>query len=332
MRAMQLKAPAPIEQKPLELVNLPDPEPGQGEIRLAVKVCGLCHTDLHITEGELSPHQPHIVPGHQIVGVVDRCGDGVTAFKLGDRAGVPWLYHTDQTCHYCQNGTENLCEHGLFTGYDVNGGYAQYHIVSEEFAYHLPDGFEDVQAAPLLCAGVIGFRALRLAEVKPGSRVGMYGFGASAHICIQVARHWGCEVYAFSRGQHHRDLALKLGAKWAGPSDEELPVKLDSAIIFAPAGGLVIDALKGLDKGGTLALAGIYMTQIPPIDYNLIYGERTIRSVANSTRQDAIDLLKLAAEIPIQTEVELFELADLNEALARLKNGAINGAAAVKIG
>jgi propanol-preferring alcohol dehydrogenase len=272
------------------------------------------------------------VPGHQIVGVVDRCGEGVSTFKAGDRAGVPWLYHTDQTCHYCQNGTENLCEHGLFTGYDVNGGYAQYHIVSEEFAYHLPDGFEDVQAAPLLCAGVIGFRALRQAEVKPGSRVGMYGFGASAHICIQVARHWGCEVYAFSRGQHHRDLALKLGAKWAGPSDEELPVKLDSAIIFAPAGGLVIDALKALDKGGTLALAGIYMSQIPPIDYNLIYGERTIRSVANSTRQDAIDLLKLAAEIPIQTEVELFELADLNEALARLKNGAINGAAAVKIG
>ena len=332
MRAMQLKAPASIEQKPLELVELPDPEPGRGEIRLAVKVCGLCHTDLHITEGELPPHQPHIVPGHQIVGVVDRCGEGGSAFKPGDRAGVPWLYHTDQTCHYCLNGTENLCEHGLFTGYDVNGGYAQYHIVSQEFAYHLPDGFEDVQAAPLLCAGVIGFRALRLAEVKPGSRVGMYGFGASAHICIQVARHWGCEVYAFSRGQHHRDLALKLGAKWAGPSDEELPVKLDSAIIFAPAGGLVIDALKALDKGGTLALAGIYMSQIPPIDYNLIYGERTIRSVANSTRQDAIDLLKLAAEIPIQTEVELFELADLNEALARLKNGTINGAAAVKIG
>ena len=217
MRAMQLKAPASIEQKPLELVELPDPEPGRGEIRLAVKVCGLCHTDLHITEGELPPHQPHIVPGHQIVGVVDRCGEGVSAFKPGDRAGVPWLYHTDQTCHYCLNGTENLCEHGLFTGYDVNGGYAQYHIVSQEFAYHLPDGFEDVQAAPLLCAGVIGFRALRLAEVKPGSRVGMYGFGASAHICIQVARHWGCEVYAFSRCQHHRDLALNWTARLSLP-------------------------------------------------------------------------------------------------------------------
>ncbi len=331
MRAMQLKAPAPIEQKPLQLVELPDPEPGRGEIRLAVKVCGLCHTDLHITEGELTPHQPHIVPGHQIVGVVDHCGAGVSHFKPGDRAGVPWLYHTDQTCHYCRKGTENLCEHARFTGYDVNGGYAQYHIVPEDFAYHLPEGFEDVQAAPLLCAGVIGFRALRLAEVKPGSRVGLYGFGASAHICIQVAHHWGCEVYAFSRGQQHRDLALKLGAKWAGVSGGDLAVKMDSSIIFAPAGGLVIEALKTLDKGGTLALAGIYMSQIPPIDYNLIYGERTIRSVANSTRQDAIDLLNLAAEIPIHTEVELFELERLNEALGRLKDGSIIGAAAVRI-
>ena len=331
MRAMQLKAPAPIEQNPLQLVELPDPEPGQGEIRLAVRVCGLCHTDLHITEGELTPHQPHIVPGHQIVGVVDRCGAGVSHFKPGDRAGVPWLHHTDQTCNYCRKGTENLCEHAQFTGYDVNGGYAEYHIVAEDFAYHLPEGFEDVQAAPLLCAGVIGFRALRLAEVKPGSRLGLYGFGASAHICIQVARHWGCEVYAFSRGQQHRDLALKLGAKWAGASGGDLPVKMDSSIIFAPAGGLVIEALKTLDRGGTLALAGIYMSQIPPIDYNLIYGERTIRSVANSTRQDAIDLLKLAAEIPIHTEVELFELDRLNEALGRLKDGSINGAAAVKL-
>ena len=331
MHAMQLKTPAPIAQKPLQLVELPDPEPGQGEIRLEVRVCGLCHTDLHITEGELTPHRPHIVPGHQIVGVVDRCGEGVAHFKPGDRAGVPWLYHTDQTCRYCRKGTENLCEHARFTGYDVNGGYARYHVVSEDFAYHLPDGFEDVQAAPLLCAGVIGFRALRLAEVQPGSRVGLYGFGASAHICIQVARHWGCEVYAFSRGQQHRELALKLGAQWAGASGDDLPVKLDSSIIFAPAGGLVIEALKTLDKGGTLALAGIYMSQIPPIDYNLIYGERTIRSVANSTRQDALDLLKLAAEIPIHTEVELFELEQLNEALGRLKEGSINGAAAIKI-
>jgi propanol-preferring alcohol dehydrogenase len=331
---MQLKAPAPIEHKPLQPVELPDPEPGKGQIRLAVRVCGLCHTDLHITEGELPPHQPHIVPGHQIVGVVDRVGAGVTHFKTGDRAGVPWLYHTDQTCRYCQRGTENLCEHALFTGYDVNGGYAQYHIVSEDFAYHLPEGFEDVQAAPLLCAGVIGFRALRLAEVKPGGRVGLYGFGASAHICVQVARHWGCEVYAFSRSQAHRELALKLGAKWAGGADDALPAgtKMDSSIIFAPAGGLVIAALKTLDKGGTLALAGIYMSRIPPMDYDLLYGERTIRSVANSTRQDAIDLLELAAAIPIQTEVELFELEELNEALGKLKDGSINGAAAVKIG
>jgi alcohol dehydrogenase, propanol-preferring len=332
MRAMLLKAPAPIEDYPLQLVDLPDPRPGRGEIRLAVKVCGLCHTDLHIAEGELTPHLPQVVPGHQVVGLVDQCGEEVTHFKPGDRVGVPWLHYTDQTCRYCRKGRENLCEHALFTGYDVNGGYAEYHIVPEEFAYALPEGFEDVQAAPLLCAGVIGYRALRQAEVRPGSRLGLYGFGASAHICIQVARHWGCEVYAFTRAAHHRELALKLGAKWAGPAGADLPVKMDSSIIFAPAGGLVIEALKLLDKGGTLALAGIYMSQIPPIDYDLLYGERTVRSVANSTRQDAVDLLKLAKEIPLRTEVELFELEQLNEALAWLKAGAINGAGVVKLG
>lgn len=331
MRAMLLKTPAPIEQHPLQPADLPDPQPGRGEIRLAVKVCGLCHTDLHIVEGELTPHLGQVVPGHQIVGEVDQCGEGANRFKPGDKVGVPWLYRTDQTCRYCQQGTENLCEHALFTGYDVNGGYAQYHIVSEEFAYLLPEGFEDVQAAPLLCAGVIGYRALRQAEVKPGGRLGLYGFGASAHICIQVARHWGCEVYAFTRGEHHRELALKLGAKWAGPAGEDLPVKMDSSIIFAPAGGLVIEALKQLDKGGTLALAGIYMSQIPPLDYNLLYGERTVRSVANSTRQDTIELLKLAKEIPLKTEVEMFELDQLNEALIRLKEGSINGAGVIRI-
>jgi propanol-preferring alcohol dehydrogenase len=332
MRAMLLKVPAPIEHQPLQLVDLPDPRPGRGEIRLSVKACGLCHTDLHIAEGELTPHLPQVVPGHQVVGLVDQCGEAVTHFKPGDRVGVPWLHYTDQTCRYCRKGRENLCEHALFTGYDVNGGFAEYHVVPEEFAYALPEGFEDVQAAPLLCAGVIGYRALRQAEVRPGSRLGLYGFGASAHICIQVARHWGCEVFAFTRAAHHRELALKLGAKWAGPAGEDLPVKMDSSIIFAPAGGLVIEALKLLDKGGTLALAGIYMSQIPPIDYDLLYGERTVRSVANSTRQDAVDLLKLANDIALKTEVELFELGQLNEALARLKAGSINGAGVVKLG
>ncbi|HEX2912887.1 MAG TPA: zinc-dependent alcohol dehydrogenase family protein [Chloroflexia bacterium] len=331
MQAMQLNKTAPIDQKPLQLVELPDPEPGEGQIRIAVKACALCHTDLHIVEGELPPHLRPVVPGHQIVGKVDKCGPGVSHFKEGDRVGVPWLYHTDGTCRYCRSGRENLCEHGQFTGYDANGGYASYNIVDQDFAYALPDNFDDLQAAPLLCAGVIGYRAMKQAEVKPGSRVGLYGFGASAHICIQIARHWDCEVYVFTRGEEHRQLSRQLGAKWSGSAGDPIPTALDHSIIFAPAGGLVIEALKTLDKGGTLALAGIYMTPIPSFDYSLIYGERTVRSVANSTRQDAIELLKLAAEIPVKTEIQLFELAELNEALLKLKTGQINGSGVVKI-
>lgn len=331
MKAMQLQNSAPVGQKPLSLVELPDPEPGEAQIRVKVNACGICRTDLHIVEGELPPHLRPVVPGHQIVGVVDKLGPGASHYQLGDRVGIPWLYQTDQTCHYCQTGRENLCEHGLFTGYDVNGGYANYHIVHQDFAYALPAGFEDLQAAPLLCGGVIGFRALRLAEVKPGSRVGLYGFGSSAHMCIQILRHWGCEVYVFTREPAHQEFSLKLGAKWAGNSNQLPSVKMDSSIIFAPAGPLVIDALKALDKGGTLALAGIYMSPIPAFDYNLIYGERTVRSVANSTRQDAIDLLKLAAEIPIHTEVNLFELSELNEALIKLKAGEFDGSGVIKI-
>ncbi len=331
MKAMQLQVSAPIDQKPLQLVELPDPEPGEGQIRVAVQACALCHTDLHIIEGDLAPHLRPVVPGHQIVGLVDRCGPGASRYQVGDRVGIPWLYQTDGTCHYCRAGRENLCENGRFTGYDANGGYAGYHVVQQDFAYPIPAGFDAVQAAPLLCAGVIGFRALRQAEVKPGSRVGLYGFGASAHICIQVARHWGCEVYAFTRGASHQQLALQLGAKWAGTAEQAPPVVMDSSIIFAPAGSLVIDALKTLDKGGTLALAGIYMTPIPSFDYALLYGERTVRSVANSTRQDALDLLALAAEIPIRTEVQLFELSELNEALLKLKTGQIDGSGVIKL-
>jgi alcohol dehydrogenase, propanol-preferring len=331
MKAMQLQTAAPVQQRPLQLVELPDPEPGLGQLRVKVNACGICRTDLHIVEGELPPHLRPVVPGHQIVGVVDKCGPGVTTYQPGDRVGIPWLYQTDGTCHYCQTDHENLCENGRFTGYDVNGGYADYHIVHQDFAYALPDGFDDLQAAPLLCGGVIGYRALRLAEVKPGSRLGLYGFGSSAHICIQVARHWGCEVYAFTRESSHHQFALDMGATWAGTSSQLPPQKLDSAIIFAPAGPLVVDALKALDKGGTIALAGIYMTPIPSFDYNLIYGERTVRSVANSTRQDAIDLLKLAAEIPIRTEITLFELSELNQALINLKEGRFDGSGVIKL-
>ena len=331
MKAMQLQKAAPLDQKPLQMVEIADPEPGQGEIRLAVHVCALCHTDLHIIEGELPPHLRPVVPGHQIVGVVDRVGEGVSQYRLADRVGVPWLYQTDGTCKYCQSGRENLCEHGQFTGYDANGGYAEFHVVQADFAYPIPAQFDDIQSAPLLCAGVIGFRALRQAEVKPGSRVGLYGFGSSASICVQIARYWGCEVYAFTRGQSHQKLALDLGAKWAGSSQDAPGVLMDSSIIFAPAGGLVIDALKGLDKGGTLALGGIYMSPIPSFDYALIYGERTVRSVANSTRQDALDLLQVAAAVPVRTQVELFGLTELNEALLKLKTGGIDGSGVVQI-
>jgi propanol-preferring alcohol dehydrogenase len=331
---MVLEEVRPIDENPLKMVDLPDPEPGPGQVRLEVQVCALCHTDLHIIEGELAPHLRPVVPGHQIIGRVDKLGPGVTRFKTGDRLGVPWLYHTDQTCHYCQTGHENLCEHGQFTGYDANGGYAQYHTVNEEFTYPIPENFSDEQAAPLLCSGVVGFRALRLSEIKPGGRLGIWGFGASAHINIQVALHWNCEVFVFTRSEEHQRLARQLGAVWAGPSGgpeaEKLP-RLDSGVIYAPAGSLVIDALKMLDKSGTLALGGIYMTPIPQFDYNILWSERTVRSVANSTRQDVIDLLQVASEIPVRSEVEMFSLSELNSALQKLKHSKINGSGVVRI-
>lgn len=329
MQAMQLAAPAAVESSPLKQVELPLPEPGEGQIRIKVRACAVCHTDLHIVEGEIAEHQMPIVPGHQIVGVVDKLGAAVSRFQSGDRVGVPWLYHTDGNCKFCRSGRENLCPHAQFTGYDADGGYAEYMVAPADFAYPLPAGFDDIQAAPLLCAGVIGYRAFRLSEVKPGSKLGLYGFGASAHITIQVARHLGCEIYVFSRGEEHRRLAQQLGAVWTGDANER-PTPLDAAIIFAPAGGLVPQALAALDKGGTLTLAGIYMTAIPQMDYALIYGERTMRSVANATRQDAIELLDLAAKIPIHSEVQTFALSDANEALQALKAGKIDGAAVLQ--
>jgi len=331
MRAMFLKAPKPAEERPLEMAELPNPEPGPGEVRVRVQACGVCRTDLHIVEGDLNLPKIPVVPGHQIVGVVDLVGRGVTRFLEGDRVGIPWLYDTCGECRFCRKGRENLCDRARFTGLHVDGGFAEYFLARADFAYPVPEGFPDLQAAPLLCAGVIGYRALRLSDVKPGERLGMYGFGASAHVTIQVARYWGCEVFAFTRSSEHRQLALKLGAAWAGGLEHELPVELDSAIIFAPAGPLVPLALRALRKGGTLALAGIYMTPIPQMDYQLLYGERTVRSVANSTRKDAEDLLKLAAEIPIRTEVEVYPLEQANEVLLRLKRSEIQGAAVLRV-
>ncbi len=329
---MLLRKFAAIDQNPLELVDIPIPEPGLEDILLRVKVCGICHTDLHTVEGELPEVKPPIIPGHQVVGIVEKKGKNASRFKEGDRLGVPWLYSSCTTCGYCTRGNENLCESARFTGYHVNGGYAEYIFVPEKFAYVIPEIFSDEEASPLLCAGIIGYRALRLSEIKSGQRLGLYGFGASAHVAIQVAVHWGCEVYVFTRSEEHRKLAQKLGAVWTGTSKDEPPAKMDSSIIFAPAGELVLDALRVLDKGGTLALAGIYMTPIPEMDYvKYLYHERTLRSVANATRQDGEELLKIAAEITIRTTTQAFRLEEANKALRLLKEGKINGAAVLKI-
>jgi propanol-preferring alcohol dehydrogenase len=332
MRAMVLDQPGPAEQDPLAARDIAAPSPGPGEVRLRVRCCGLCHTDLHTVEGDLAlPHLP-VVPGHQIVGIVDALGPGVTAFREGDRVGVPWLYSTCGECQYCRKGLENLCENARFTGLHVNGGYAEQTVVGESFAYALPAGFSDEHAAPLLCAGIIGYRSFRLSGVRPGERLGLYGFGASAHIVIQFARHLGCEVYVFTRTESHRQLAQQLGAAWVGGAQERPPQLLDAAIIFAPAGALVIDALRALRKGGVVALAGITMSPVPQIDYADLYHERVVRSVANSTRQDAREFLQLAAAVPVRTEVEIFPLEQANQALQALKHSRIQGAGVLKIG
>ena len=331
MKAMRLLRAQPIEQRPLELVDLPAPAPGPGELRLRVEACGLCRTDLHIIEGDLPLPKLPIVPGHQIVGIVDQMGEGATRFRRGDRLGVPWLFSTCGRCVFCHRNQENLCNAARFTGYHVNGGYAELVVAPEVFAYTLPLGVASAQVAPLLCAGVIGFRALRQSKIKPGERLGLYGFGGSAHIVIQIAVHWGCEVFVFTRGEEHRSLARQLGARWVGQAGEDLPGPLDSAVIFAPVGHLVPEALRALAKGGTVALAGITMSPIPQLDYALIYQERTLLSVANSTRQDVLDLLKLAAEIPIRTEVQTFPLEEANRSLLLLKQSQLRGAGVLTI-
>jgi alcohol dehydrogenase, propanol-preferring len=327
MKACLLRAPAPVESNPLDFTDAPDPQPGPGEVLVRVKMCGVCRTDLHVVEGELPLKKSPVIPGHQIVGMIEKLGEGAERFRTGARVGIAWLHHTDQTCEYCRAGKENLCDHPAFTGYTVDGGYAQYAVAPEQFVYPIPESFADEHAAPLLCAGIIGFRCLRLSGIKRGGRLAFYGFGSAAHVAIQVARHWGVEVYACTRGAKHQQLALQLGAVWAGEASAEPPAKLDAAIVFAPAGELVPAALQALKKGGVLVLGGIHMSAIPSFDYNLLYQERMIRSVANNTRQDGDDFLKVAAEIPIRTQVTLFPLRDANRALNDLKADRINGAA-----
>ena len=356
-----LRTPGPIEEQPrLVIEDCPLPEPGPGELRLRVEACGVCHTDLHVVEGELPPLGRPVVPGHQIVGRVDAVGPGavgdvlgrsldavgsravgdvlgrsldavgsdVEPALLGRRVGVGWLGWTDGTCRHCRAGQENLCEQARFTGYQLFGGYAGAVVANTAFVYPLPDATDPTRLAPLLCAGVVGYRALRLSGAGPDTRLGLYGFGASAHLVLQVARHLGCHVLVFTRGDQHRRLALELGAEWAGPADNTRPPggPLHAAIIFAPAGSLVPLALAALDRGGTLVLAGIYMSPIPPLMYDLLWHERTVRSVANATRQDARELLGLAEKVPLQVGVERQPLAEANTALSRLKGGGVRAA------
>lgn len=331
MKACILQAPAAIETNPLVFTDVARPEPRAGEVLVRVHACGVCRTDLHLIEGELPPQKSPVIPGHQVVGRIEKLGENARRFAAGARVGIAWLHRTDGTCEYCRWGAENLCDHPAFTGYTVDGGYADYIVAPQDFVYAIPEGFPDEQAAPLLCAGIIGFRSLRLSGIQPGGRLGFYGFGAAAHVAIQVARHWSVEVYASTRDARHQKLALELGAAWAGGTLAVPPKKLDAAIVFAPAGEIVPAALGALRKGGVLVLGGIHMSPIPSFPYDLLYQERMIRSVANNTRQDGQDFLRVAAEIPIRTHVQIFPLEEANRALNALKNDAIPGAAVLRV-
>jgi alcohol dehydrogenase, propanol-preferring len=332
MKAMVLEQCAPIESAPLKWMELPDPSPGPGEVRVRVRTCGICRTDLHVVECELPATGHPVIPGHQIVGIVDRLGAGSTRFALGQRIGIGWLRHTCGECVYCRAGKENLCENARFTGYHEHGGYAEYAVVNEKFAYPIPDVFSDQQAPPLLCAGIIGYRSLKRSGLRRGQSLAIYGFGSSAHIVIQLALHMGCKVYVCTRGNKHRELAARLGAEWVGEKPEEMPALTDSAIIFAPAGELVPKALEHLKKGGTLALAGIYMSAVPQMDYeNHLFYEKNIHSVTANTRDDGMELLRIAAEIPIRPEVRIFTLREANLALLSLKMDKMQGSGVLVI-
>ena len=324
MRALVLDA----ARRPLRLAELPDPGPGPGQILLRVRACGVCRTDLHIVDGELTEPKLPLVPGHQIVGDVLEAGE---RFRAGERVGVPWLGWTDGDCQYCRSGRENLCDHARFTGYDVDGGYAELAVADERFCFPLPDEYPDEQAAPLLCAGLIGCRSLRLAG--EGEMLGLYGFGASAHIICQVAVAQGRRVFAGTRAgdDETQEFARSLGAVWAGDAAEEPPEELDAVIVFAPVGALVPAALRAVRKGGTVVCAGIHMSDIPSFPYELLWGERVVRSVANLTRLDGDEFLALAPSVPVRTEVEVFPLEQGNEALERLRSGALRGAAVLVI-
>jgi len=323
MLATILDAPG----KPLRVAELDVPKPAPGQLLIRIHACAVCRTDLHVVDGELTQPKLPLIPGHEIVGTVAELGDNVSRFRVGDRVGVPWLGWTCGECSYCKNGQENLCDHAKFTGYTLDGGYAEYSVVDQRFCFPIPDFYSDVEAAPLLCAGLIGYRSL--VKAGNGKRLGVYGFGAAAHIVAQVAKYQQREIYAFTRpgDDEARKFALSLGAVWAGDSNELPPVKLDAAIIFAPAGELVPQALKAIGKGGTVVCSGIHMSDIPSFPYSILWEERSICSVANLTRRDGEEFMSLAPKVPVRTQVETFALEDANEALSRLRSGKIYGAA-----
>lgn len=326
MKAAILTSPRAIEQRPLEITNVAEPELAPGHVRLKVRACGVCRTDLHVVEGELPAMRDRLIPGHQIVGEV--VGGATGELPRGTRVGVSWLGGVDGRCPYCQRGLENLCDSPAFTGYSVNGGYAEFALARADFVHRLPESLDDLQSAPLLCAGIIGFRSLRVAGVEKGERVGLFGFGASAHLALPVLRYWNCEVFVSTRGASHRDLAASLGAAWVGNEKDRPPVALDRAITFAPSGDVVVAALASLRKGGVVAINAIHLDRIPEFDYDrLLWGERQIRSVANMTRADARDFLKIASEINLRPKVTVFPLDQANEALLAVKRDSIDGAA-----
>jgi len=328
---MQLTRHQPAETQPLTLTERELPRPGQGEILLRVAACGVCHTDLHIVEGDIHPPELPRVPGHQVVGVVDAFGEGVDTFQQGDRVGVPWLFSACGQCEFCRLGQENLCPNARFTGFHVDGGYAEYMLADSRYALPLPDSISDEQAPPLLCAGIVGYRSLKLADIQPGERVGLVGFGASAHLCLQVLNHWGCKTYVFTRAEAHRAHARELGAVWAGGVADDAGVAVDRAVVFAPAGSLVPLMLEKIRPGGTLAINAIHASPIPEFPYRLLWGERTLRSVANATRQDGVEFLELAAKIPIHATITLYPLEQANKALLDIKHSRINGEAVLKM-
>jgi alcohol dehydrogenase, propanol-preferring len=328
MRAWIVDRPGPADGHPLQLVERPVPTPGPGQVRVRVATCGVCRTDLHLAEGDLPPRRHGVVPGHEAVGTVDRPGAGASRFAVGDRVGVPWLAHTCGVCAYCRSGRENLCVAPGFTGWDVDGGYAEYLVVDEDYAYALPDEFDDVTAAPLLCAGIIGYRALRVSGCPPGGRLGIYGFGASAHLAAQVAMAEGTRVHVLTRAAEGRALALELGAASAGGAADTPPEPLDAAILFAPVGTLVPPALAALDRGGTLAVAGIHLSDIPPLNYDRhLFQERVLRSVTANTRTDGHEFLATAARIGLRVAATVYPLSQADRALRDLDHDRINGVA-----